>query len=98
MNFSHVMKNIRNNISKSGKNKYDKRNLTLKENKIYWEHWRNAYLWDISTNPFLIHQKLTHEHFFFNIFSESKMRNHLAEDVLDSEMLHLNEKIQRRSQ
>jgi hypothetical protein len=41
------MTKIRNNISKSGKNKYDKRNLTHKENKIYWEHWRNAYLWDI---------------------------------------------------
>lgn len=64
MDFSHVMKKIRNNISKSGKNKYDKRNLTHKENKIYWEHWRNAYLWDISTNPFPIHQKLTLEHFF----------------------------------
>jgi hypothetical protein len=44
MDFSHVMKKIRNDISKSGKNKYDKRNLTHKENKIYWEHWRNAYL------------------------------------------------------
>jgi hypothetical protein len=64
MDFSHVMKKIRNNISKSGKNKYNKRNLTHKENKIYWEHWWNAYLWDISTNPFPIHQKLTLEHFF----------------------------------
>ena len=45
MDFSHAMKKIRNNISKSGNNQYCKRNVTKKNNcNIYWEHWRNAYL------------------------------------------------------
>lgn len=44
-------------------------------------------MWDIANNPFPIHQKLSHEHFYLT--SESKMRNKLAEDVLNKEMLHL---------
>ena len=39
------------------------------------------------SNPFPIHHKLSQDHIFLT--NESKMRNHLAEDVLDKEMLHL---------
>jgi len=81
------MKKIRNNISKSGKQNTYNRHLLYKGKYIYWEHFKNAYLWDISHNPFPVHQKLTHEH--FHLSSESKMRNALAENVLNKEMLHL---------
>ena len=48
--------------------------------------WVNAYFWD-KNNPFPIHRKLTDEHLFPN--NAQKMRNKLAFDVLDQEMLHL---------
>ena len=53
-----------------------------------WEHFKKSYLWDMS-HPFPIHHKLSQDHIFLN--NESKMRNHLAEDILDKEMLHLME-------
>lgn len=87
LDYSHIMKKIRNNILKSGKQETYKRNILLKTKNIYWEHFVSAYMWDISHNPFPIHQKLSHEH--LHLTSESKMRNKLAEDVLNKEMLHL---------
>ena len=87
MDYSHIMKKIRNNILKSGKQETYKRNILLKTTNIYWQHFASAYMWDISHNPFPIHQKLSHEH--FHLTSESKMRNKLAEDVMNKEMLHL---------
>jgi len=88
MDFSHVIKRIRNNISKSLACDSDaKRKLTKDGYEILWEHWRQAFQWDTDTNAFPIHHKLTHEH--FHLTQESKMRNKLAEDVLDKEMLHL---------
>lgn len=89
MDISHVLKKIRNNISKSGKATCCKRHLTIKDKFIEWDHFKEAYLWDISSNPFPIHQKLTQEHIYLT--SENKMRNNLAEDVLNCEMLHLME-------
>ena len=87
MGICHTIKKIRNNISKSGDGAFSKRRLKFKKNFIEWTHFKQAYLWDISTNPFPVHHKLTQEHMFLT--SENKMRNHLAEDVLNSEMLHL---------
>jgi hypothetical protein len=87
MYYSHIMKKIRNTISKNGKQNTYTRHLLHKGKYIYWEHFKNAYLWDISNNAFPVHQKLTHEH--FHLSSESKMRNALAENVLIKEMLHL---------
>lgn len=87
MDICHTIKKIRNNISKSGDGAFSKRRLKFKKNFIEWTHFKQAYLWDISTNPFPVHHKLTQEQMFLT--SENKMRNHLAEDVLNSEMLHL---------
>jgi len=87
MDYSHVMKKIRNNLNKSGKQSSYKRHLLNNGYFIYWEHLKSAYIWDITHNPFPIHQKLTHEH--FHLSSESKMRNKLAEDVLNKDMLYL---------
>ena len=92
MDYSHVIKKIRNNINKSGSMPYNKRNITLNGNYIHWNQWKSAYTWDICTNPFPVHQKLSNENMYLT--SESKMRNRLAEDVLDSEMLHLMEAYQ----
>jgi hypothetical protein len=87
MDISHVLKKIRNNVSKSGSAPFCKRHLKFKDRFIEWDHFKEAYLWDISSNPFPIHYRLTQEHIYLT--SENKMRNHLAEDVLNGEMLHL---------
>lgn len=87
MDYSHVMKKIRNNISKSGHSKNHKRLLTLGDEHVIWDHWYKAYQWDITNNTFKVYQQLTQDHFFLN--SQLKMRNRLAEDVLNESMLHL---------
>ena len=86
MDYSHVIKRVRNNILKSGDTKACVRNLKY-NNNIYWDHWINAFKWDTDTNSFPIHRKLTNEHFYLT--QESKMRNGLAEAVLDKDMLYL---------
>jgi hypothetical protein len=45
----------------------------------------DLFLWD-QQNALQIHRKLTKEH--FNLDSQMKMRNHLAEEVLNIDMLH----------
>ena len=87
MDYSHLMKKIRNNISKSLYRPQSKRCLYFNNHYILWEHFYNAYMWDLSTNPFTVHKNLSNEH--FNLTGESKMRNHLAEEVLNKDMLHL---------
>ena len=87
MDYSHVVKKIRNNCCKSGLRSVHNRKLFLRSSLSVWDHWVQAFQWDVSENPYPIHRKLTHEHYFPT--SESKMRNHLAEDVLDKNMLHL---------
>lgn len=60
---------------------------TVGDHFIEWSHFRRAYLWDISTHPFPVHHKLSQDHIYLT--SEAKMRNHLAEQILNEEMLHL---------
>lgn len=91
MDFSHVVKKIRNNILKSGTEAYCKIHLIYGDKFIEWDHFRKAYLWDISSSSFPVHHKLTQEHIHVFLTSVNKMRNHLAEEVLNSEMLHLME-------
>lgn len=88
MDISHVLKKIRNNVLKSGDHKCCTSHIKFGENYIIWDHFRKAYLCDIA-HPFPIHHKLTHDH--IHLTSESKMRNHLAEDVLNAEILPLME-------
>ena len=89
MDYSHVMKKVRNNISKSGTSLSHKRHLQLDSNSILWEHWYKAYQWEVYSNPLKVYQQLTQDHFFLN--SQLKMRNRLAEDVMNQDMLHLME-------
>jgi hypothetical protein len=53
---------------------------------IVWSDWEEAYKFNIK-DGFPIHRKLTEEHILLT--PVSKMRNGLASDVLNSEMLYL---------
>lgn len=87
MDISHVLKKVRNNVLKSGLLKTSTRNLTLaNDHVIQWQMWIDAFKWD-QTNGLQLHRKLTNEHIYLS--TQSKMRNHLAVEVLNSDMLHL---------
>ncbi|ELT87513.1 hypothetical protein CAPTEDRAFT_190460 [Capitella teleta] len=87
MDPKHTHKKIRNGLLSSG----SIRQLTLphlgENSTVLWEHWRAAYQWDTENNPLPIHRKLTPAH--MQPDSSEKMRNHLAEEVLDKDMLLL---------
>jgi hypothetical protein len=64
MDYSHVMKKVRNNIIKSGLKKTSTRNLTLpNDDVIQWQMWTDCYQWD-QQNGLQIHRRLTNEHIF----------------------------------
>ncbi|MES9879371.1 MAG: hypothetical protein ABW185_00625 [Sedimenticola sp.] len=62
------------------------RYLLLNNHPIVWGHWTECFHFNFQ-NGFHIHRKLTEEH--INITPASKMRNKLATDVLDKNMLYL---------
>lgn len=53
---------------------------------IVWDHWESAYKYNIS-DGFPIHQNLTNDH--IEVTPVSKMQNHLAAEVLNTDMLYL---------
>jgi hypothetical protein len=53
---------------------------------IQWQMFMDCYKWD-QQNSLQLHRKLTNEHIFPD--TQQKMRNHLAEEVLNNEMLNL---------
>ncbi len=93
MDFSHVIKRVRNNILNSGTHPHCTRICTVRSKQIVWDHWIKCYHWDRATNPMRVNQHLTDEHIFLT--QELKMRNHLAEQVLNDDMLHLFEEYQK---
>ena len=84
-----MFKKIRNNIKKSGDQDFHTLKLCCKGKTIVWKHWMDAHRFNSNRdiNPIAIHRKLTEAHISPN--QSELMRNHLAEDVLDTEMLHL---------
>ncbi|KAH3750426.1 hypothetical protein DPMN_184948 [Dreissena polymorpha] len=77
---------------KSGTHEMCTRLLKFADGKeVQWSMWVDAYKFD-HTNPVQIHRKLTNEHIFPN--QSEKMRNKLAEEVLDTDMLTLMEAYQ----
>lgn len=87
MDVSHVLKKIRNNVIKSGISAKCTRLLTLPNDlTVQWQMFIDCYRWD-QQNSLQLHRKLSNEHLFPD--SQLKMRNYLAEDVLDKEMLNL---------
>lgn len=86
MDISHVIKKIRNNILKSGNYSKSTRLLTLPNMcTIQWQMFIDFFKWD-QQNALQLHRQLTKDHIYLD--SQNKMRNHLAEHVLNSEMLH----------
>jgi hypothetical protein len=84
----HCLKKVRNNIESSTlEHSKDKgRYLIIKDVPVVWDHWRECFNFNFQ-NGFAIHRKLTDEH--INLTPASKMRNHLAIQVLDNDMLYL---------
>ncbi|XP_070556446.1 uncharacterized protein [Ptychodera flava] len=83
MDSKHNIKKIRNNLEKSrepGNN-----TLYICGQKVLWKYWFNVYTADQTSNSLVVHERLTEDH--FQLTARSKMRNHLAEDVLDKKML-----------
>ena len=90
LKFQHNIKKIRNNIEKSSDRAgQGTRCLLIDGHKILWEDFKKCYEWDQESHSLPIHQKLTHCH--FQLDPASKMRNFLAEDVLNKRMLELME-------
>ena len=73
-------------MEKSSGNGKGPRQLKRNGVSITFQQWRDVYLWDVN-HSLKINPKLTEGHFDMN--PRSKMRNHLAEDVLDGEMRDL---------
>ena len=87
MDICHCIKKIRNNLMKSGTNAHCTRNIVLPGNKIVqWQMWIDAFEWD-QKNALQLHRKLKNDHLYPN--QQTKMRNHLAEEVLNVDMLDL---------
>lgn len=63
------------------------RSLKIQGKNVTWQQFKDAFQWDQKSFSLPLHEKLTDQH--FNLDPASKMRNHLAEDVLDDKMLFL---------
>ncbi|KAK3747398.1 hypothetical protein QZH41_012095, partial [Actinostola sp. cb2023] len=87
MDPSHNFKKVRNGVEKSKANHSGARQFTIGDTEILWDHLYAAYLYDLEHNSLQTHRFLTDEH--FHLTSTSKMRNHLADDVLGEDMLNL---------
>lgn len=84
--YQHNIKKIRNNIEKSNQ-RSQPRCLKVNGKQITWDQFKSAFNWDQESFSLPLHENLTLQH--FDLDSASKMRNKLAEDVLDSKMLFL---------
>lgn len=56
------------------------------EHHITWQQWIDAYQWD-QKNSLPFHHRLTVKH--FELGYATRMRNHLAQQVLNKDMLNL---------
>jgi hypothetical protein len=88
--FSHIVKKVRNALLSSGlatgESKYT-RSMVLSGKSLVWKQWIDAVKWDRENNSRPIHHRVSDSHLFPN--NAEKMRNHLAEDMLDTTMLNL---------
>lgn len=83
----HLIKKLRNSVLSSGIQKNHQRLLTVGGKSIQWQMWIDAYNWDQNNHSFKIHHRLSQDHIHPN--NAQKMRNKLAFETLDSDMLHL---------
>ena len=82
----HVIKKIRNSVMSSRPYKKVKRQLMLNGQYIFWDHFEQVYAFNC-LNSLRIYRKLTKEH--IEVTASDKMRNHLAINVLNADMLNL---------
>ncbi|XP_068735481.1 uncharacterized protein [Montipora capricornis] len=82
----HNFKKIHNNVEKSNKAKKP-RCLKFEGKSILWKQWKDAFNWNQSSFSLPLHERLTIAH--FELDPASRMRNHLAEDVLDKKKLFM---------
>ena len=83
--FQHGIKKFRNGLLSSGSN--GTRLLQKDGNDITWQQLITVYKWDVNANSVRYYEKLSDAHFFLD--TSAKMRNHLAEEVLNKRMLQL---------
>ncbi|KAL3888305.1 hypothetical protein ACJMK2_000676 [Sinanodonta woodiana] len=79
--FSHNVKKLRNAVLSSGIQSFHTMKMVKCDKCIVWDQWIHAAKWDEDTNSRKIHYKLSYSHLHPD--SSEKMRNHLAEDVLN---------------
>ena len=84
----HCLKKIRNSVFSSSLSEKAKRSLLLNGHPIVWEHFIEAYNFN-KLHSFRLYRRLTKEH--IHLTTTNKMRNHLCEEVLNSDMLNLME-------
>lgn len=82
----HCFKKIRNSILSSGTDSNAVRTLKWNGHFILWEHFECAYLFN-SRSSLRIYRNLSKDHIYIN--AQGKMRNFLATNVLNKDMLHL---------
>ena len=87
MDPKHLHKKIRNNILNSGNHTGSTRLLIWNGCTITWGLFIKAYEWDKKSHAFPVYYSLSDEHLYPN--SSDKMRNYLAEDMLNAESLNL---------
>ena len=80
----HVFKKIRNSLLSSALG--GKREIVLDGQPIFWCYFQDAYLFNVQ-REFRFFHRLTRQHVYLN--AQAKMRNHLATDVLGTDMLLL---------
>ena len=92
---SHVIKKIRKSIFSSGTGAGYTRSLSYQKEDIVWKQWEDAYEWcqNRIVNPIASHPKLTKDHIYLS--EPGKMRNALAKEVLNDQMLYLFEAYQK---
>ena len=90
--FSHDMKKIRNSLLKSGTMSFHTRRIKVHGSYVFWYQLVKAVQWDRGNNLRPLSYKITDNHLYPN--QSEKMRNHLAEQMLDADMLHIVRKYQ----
>ena len=61
--------------------------LRINGQNVFWLHLKEAYTWDQNNNSCHFHERLKEDHFMLK--PSLRMKNSLAEDVLDKKMLLL---------
>ena len=82
----HLLKKIRNSIFLSTLDPNGKRCFILDGEPIIWDHFVKAFEFNKSCT-LRLYRKLTKEHIFLT--DSGKMRNHLCEETMNSDMLNL---------